>query len=102
MNQDADIDLILGDCDDSFKAGDVEQPCLITLQDEIFGASDQYPGQVMAMAYALVRTTAFPELKEQDPVSVKRFDELAFTDYRAARILRIQDGRITQVFLGAV
>ncbi len=102
MNQDADIDLILRSCDDAFqRLAMLEQPCLITLQDETFGASDQYPGQVMAMAYALVRTSAFPDLKEQDPVSVKRFDELHSLTI-ALRILRIQDGRITQVFLGAV
>jgi hypothetical protein len=100
MNLDADIDLIFEDCGDKFRAGDVTVPCMITIQDEVAGAEGQYPGQVMAMGYALVRTSAFPNLQTDDPVSARRFDEDGFTDFRAALMQRIQDGRITQVFLG--
>jgi hypothetical protein len=101
MYQDTDIDLILGECGDVFAAGVLTQPCLFTLQDEVVGTNDQFPGQVMAMSYALVRTSAFPDLKEQDVVSVKPYGAVSFTNYRAAKILRIQDGRVSQVFLGA-
>lgn len=102
MSQDTDIDLIFLDCGDSFAAGELTLPCLINLQDQIVGAEGQFPGQVMAMGYALIRTSALPDLKEQDLVSVKQYGDATFTDYRAAQILRIQDGRISQVFLGAV
>jgi hypothetical protein len=100
MDFDADIDFILDDCGDVFTAASVTQPCLITLQDEIVGADSQFPGQVMGMSYALVRTSAFPGLQTDDPVSVKRWNEDGFTDFRAALIQRIQDGRMLQVFLG--
>lgn len=100
MSQDSDIDLILGDCGDTFTAGNVTQPCLMTIQDEVTGSDAQFPGQVLAMGYVLIRTSAFPDLQSNDPVSVKRFDETSFTDYRAALIRRVQDGRISQVFLG--
>jgi hypothetical protein len=52
------------------------------------------------MSHALVRTSAFPDIQTDDPVSVKRWNEDGFTDFRAALIQRIQDGRMLQVFLG--
>jgi hypothetical protein len=102
MDFDVDIDLILDDCGDLFTAAGVTQPCMVTLQDEVAGAEGQFPGQVVAMSYALVRTSSFPDLQTDDPVSVRRFNEDDFTDFRAALIQRIQDGRMMQVFLGKV
>lgn len=99
MSQDTDIDLILADCGDTFTAGDVTANCLFNLHDEVTGAEQQYPGSVMGMAYALIRTSAFPSLQEGDPVTVFLSEDGSTTNYTVGLILRVQDGRLSQVFL---
>lgn len=100
MSMDTDIDIMLADCGDTFTAAGVTQPCLLTLHDEVVGAEGNFGGQVMAMGFALVRTSAFPDLATNDLVTAKASDAADANDYRAARLERIQDGRMLQVFLG--
>jgi hypothetical protein len=101
MSQDTDIDLMLADCGDTFTAAGVTQPCLLTMHDEVVGGDTTYPGQVVGMGHALVRTSAFPDLATNDLVTVKAEGAANAVEYRAAQLGRIQDGRMMQVFLGA-
>jgi hypothetical protein len=100
MTQDADIDLMLADCGDTFTADGVTQPCLLTMHDEVVGNDSTNPGQVMGMGFALVKTSAFPDLATNDKVTVRAEDADADVDYRAMQLSRVQDGRMLQVFLG--
>lgn len=95
MTQDDDIDLMLADSGDIFTAASVDQPCLFMQHDEVVGQTSEYAGQVMLMGYVQIRASAFPSLKNDDPIRVNG------TDYRAATVLVIQDGRMLQVTLGA-
>lgn len=100
MVLDADIDVMLTDCGDTFTAGEVTQPCLLTIHDEVQGVEGNFAGQVVALGFALVRTSAFPDLATDDLITVTASDASVSVDYRAAQLTRIQDGRMLQVFLG--
>jgi hypothetical protein len=100
MDLDADINVMLADCGDTFTAGGVTEPCLLTMHDEVAGNDSQAPGQVMGMGFALVRTSAFPDLSTNDPVTVRAADADADVSYRAMQLGRVQDGRMLQVYLG--
>jgi hypothetical protein len=100
MTLDTDIDLILADSGDTFTADGVTQPCLLTMHDQVVGGNSQDPGQVMGAGYALIRTSAFPDLATNDPVTVRAVDADADVNYRAMQMGRVQDGRILQVYLG--
>lgn len=100
--QEADIDLMLADSPDVFLSGGVTAPCLLITGDDL-----QKPGTAgtfqrgtgvdrrVRMAYALIKTSAFPAIKYGDAATVNG------TAYIIRGVNEIQgDGGMTEVTLG--
>jgi hypothetical protein len=86
--------VIMNDQPDSFTAGIVTKPCSFMLHDQTMQQGHIGAGQQAAMGYALVNTADFPALKRGDAVSVNGLN------YTVNLATRVQDGAVTQVFLG--
>jgi hypothetical protein len=86
--------VIMANQPDTFTAGVVTKPCSFMLHDQTMQQGHIGAGQQMAMGYVLVKTADFPALKRGDAVSVNG------VNYSVLLPTRIQDGNITQVFLG--
>jgi hypothetical protein len=86
--------VIMANQPDSFTAASVTKPCSFMLHDQTMQQGHIGAGQQAAMAHALVKTSDFPALKRGDAVSVNG------TNYSVLLPTRIQDGTVTQVFLG--
>jgi hypothetical protein len=92
-----DVRLILATSDDVFTAAGISTPCIYNSFDEEvqmdnFGAAKQ----IIRRAYALVCTDDFPNLKQDDQVTVNQ------VQYKALSTQRIQDGHMMQVNLQVV
>ncbi len=106
MTNDQEVDLVLMPAGDVMAlAGDqiTPAPCQVMEQDMTEVAQDPSPGVLINVKSVLVRASAFPELKRQDVVRIKRRDEDSFTEYRILEPpQRIQDGYVFQLYLGTV
>jgi hypothetical protein len=94
VSRDSDIDVILADGEDTFTAGDVTVAVELFEHDAVMGESSQAAGVIGGVGYVLVRASLFPSLATNDPVTLNG------TAYKVAQKMRIQDGRVLQVFLG--
>lgn len=95
MTQDDDLDLMLADNDDSFSSGTVTTPCQVMQYDEVAGQSTAVAGQIVGMGNVLLRASAYPDIKTNDPCTLND------VPYRVAQHKRIQDGRVLLVTLGS-
>ncbi len=103
MTIDQEIDLVLAPAGDVMGDYLATVPCQVMEQDVTQAEQEPSPGVLINVKTVLVRASAFPELKRQDVVQIKRRDELNFTEYRVLEPpQRIQDGYVFQLYLGAV
>jgi hypothetical protein len=79
---------------DSITVAGVTKPCTFMLHDQALQQGHIGGAQQAGMAYVLVKTSDFPGLKRGDAVTVNG------VAYIVNLPTRIQDGAITQVFLG--
>ena len=94
MTKDQDIDLMLADGEDTATIGGVTVACQVWTADQIQAKDAQGGGHSLAMSYILIRTSLFPDLAQDDPLTVNG------TQYRAALVSPVQDGKILHVWLG--
>lgn len=90
---DADVDTMLTDWGHSITIGGVTKPCLFDERDEVGLEQDGGAGQVMRVAVAMIKTSDFPSVKNDDACIV---DSLSYTVWR--RLLQ-GDGAITELLL---
>lgn len=106
MTIDQEIDLVLSPAGDVMTlAGDQlpTVPCQVMEQDIPRNVDQPSPGVLINMKSVLVRASAFPDLKDQDLVNLKRREETIFTEFRVlGPPQRIQDGKIFELLLGVV
>jgi hypothetical protein len=94
MAQDADIDLMLADGEDTATIGGVTVACQLWTQDQIQAKDANSGGHSLGMSYILLRASLFPDLAQGDPITVNG------VQYRAGLVSRVQDGKILHVWLG--
>ncbi len=94
MSYDDDIDVILASGPDMFSAGGVNVATELMEHDAVDGDSSAAAGVIYGVGYVLVRSSRFPNLKTHDVVKVNG------KPYTVAQKMRIQDGRVLQVYLG--
>ena len=89
-----DIRLMLATSGDVFSAGAVSSPCFFTTYDDVV-TTDNFGGaqQTVRRSDATVATADFPDLKEDDAVTVNG------TAYKVLDTRLIQDGQMTLINL---
>ncbi len=90
--EEADIDTVLADSPDVITIASVTEPCLFDDHEEIALEQDGGGGQVVRVTVAQVKTTAFPNVKGDDPVQVNSIE------YKVWRAL-VQDDKATTKLL---
>lgn len=95
MSLDTDIDLILADGEDTFSDGTTTVSTMLMQGDEVQGQSLDAAGVIVGVSYVLLRASQFPSLSTGAAVKVNG------ADYTVAQKMRIQDGKVLQVYLGS-
>ncbi len=93
---DADVDTMLADWGHSITIAGVTKPCLFDERDEVGLEQNGCAGQIMRVAVVLVKTSDFPNVKNDDACVV---DGVSYTVWRR---LRQGDGAITELLLRKV
>ncbi len=93
---DADVDTMLADWGHSITIAGVTKPCLFDERDEVGLEQNGGAGQIMRVAVVLVKTSDFPNVKNDDACVV---DGVSYTVWRR---LRQGDGAITELLLRKV
>ena len=94
MTPDEDIDAMLADGPDTATIGEVTVACQLWTHDEIQAKDAQSGGHSLGMSYILLRASLFPQLAQDDPLTVNG------NSYRAALVSRVQDGKVLHIWLG--
>lgn len=91
--EEADIDAVLADSPDSITIANVSQPCIFDDWEEVVLEQEGGAGQVVRTTIARVKTSAFPNVKGDDPVQVNSID------YKVWRALVQVDRAMTELWL---